>query len=454
MRLFLLTLLSLAAGLLAALVAPAPSFAVLRPAFRVRVGEPSGPKPPVFSEDGRSVFLADADGRVRSLETSRGREQWFTAVRCGRHAFALRAGRIICFDGRRPRLLVLDANKGRLLTRESVDGGPYVSRVVGDTLVLHEPATGRILGYDIANATWRFDHRTDANALPGVPYRPLSLGTRYLYTEDEWRTLWAIDVTDGRQAVAARSDTPVRLDAGRDARVTHGFVLSHDDHHVLAFDIAHAQRAWRLDVREALGSEAARILLTEVWQGQLHVAVEVSTKTRDGFEAEMPPRWVAVLVVQLRSGRIRQTVPLNAALPLPARLRLELGFARRCDAAVLTGLVRVADRLVASFAAACEPRASRFPSGWLVGVDLTGRAASWATPPGTASRVLKTPEGVYGLWGGPGIPHGERSVVELDAATGRPLARHVVGYTPTWGRVHGKQLWLGTSSGTVVVYDR
>lgn len=439
----------------ALLLAALPATATLRSDFRVRVGETPGPGPPLFSE-GRAWFV-DAEGRVHAVDSVTGKEVWEAPVRCGHDAFLLHRGHLACASAVHARVLVLSARDGKLLARETLDGGPYRVTAVAGTLVFHDVGVGRLIGYDVARRTWAFDHGTEADPGSAAEYAPLVLGSRYLFTEEEHRTLRAIDVADGRLHLVARSATPVRIDGGRAARITHGLLLSHGAHAVQAFDIAGARRAWRLDVDRLTGVADARVVAVSSDADRVVVLVEAPETAHP--TGAVAARWPLVLVAGLRSGDLQATRSLAWDVPAGALPALLAAQDDRCDVASLAAPVLAGARPVLSITARCGPRRTRFPNGVVVGLPAAGATAGpdarpWVTAPSTADRLVFSDGALYGLWGREGVPHGERVVVELDPQTGAERARALLGYTPTWVRVEGEQLWVGTSAGTVVVFAR
>lgn len=441
------------AVLVAALLLPvAPAGAVLAPAFRVRVGEPPGPSPPVFGE-GRA-WLVSAGGSVHALDTTRGRLEWEASVRCGRDAFLFVEGALACATGTKARLAVVAAADGRLLARETLDGGPYVVHPAAGVLVFHDVVRGRLLGYDVARRTWTFDHRTEVDPPVGGAYVPLSLGTKYLYAEEDGRTLSALDVTSGRPHVLARSDTPVRIDRGTAAEVTHGLLLSHTPRAIQAFDIGHSRRAWRLDVARLTGSEQATLSAVRTSGLRVLLLVEVPAPAGTPDDGAVAARWPLLVVVGLRDGRVELVRPLAPALPAAALPRLLLPQADACRAATVVDIALAGERPIVAVASPCDPRLARFPVGVVAGLGAPDAGPEWTTRPATATRLRVGDDAIYGLWGGSGVPHGARTVVELDPRTGAERVRHVVGYEAAWTRLHDGQLWVGTTAGTVVVYHR
>ncbi len=424
--------------------------AELRPAFRIRVGNPPGPSAPVFTE-GRAFFV-DAAGRALAIDTGSGRRVWEALVRCGADALALRAGRLVCVEGRHGRVRVLDAQSGKLLFHDSLSGGPFAASLVGEELVLADLTSGRHLGFDVKRLTWSFDYRTAADIPRDGAYTTLMLGDRYFFTQDGWRTLWAIDTVRDELRVVARSDTPVRIDEGRSARITHGVILSHDAHTVAAFELAHARRTWRVDLRKLFRSRRARVGRVAVAAGE--VAVLVETATAPTPEGGTPGRTLSVIILSLRTGELRASATLTPGLPALVRPRIALPMPDHCAALRVTGMALVHGQPVLALGSACDANKTRLPLGFVVGIDRNKETVAWVTPPRTADRLVDTPQAIYGLWGGPGIPHADRAVVELDPATGHPRAHITVGYSPSWALLHEDQLWVGTTAGAVIVLRR
>ncbi len=433
------------AALCLLLLLPQPTRAQLSSEFRVRLPEGS-PVPALF--DQTTAFLLTGEGRVKAVDRSSGRERWTARVRCGSDVFALTGDQIVCARGRHGQLRIIESSTGRLLAHDHIEGGPYVPRLVDRTLTMLNPRTGRILGYDVERRTWAFDHRTDMDLSPGGGYLPVGLGKKLYFTEDEWRTLWAVNVHDGKIALAARSDTPVRTDEGVDAFVTHGLLISSDHREIVAFDLVAGRRAWRVNADTLGGRPLQDSGCMTVAEGSLFLLI--------AKPAVVGAAWTGheVVEVRLHNGEIRRRWSLAFGLPGAAVLPLLTTPPDSPCALAFRSLVIVKGCPALTLASACTPREAGFDHGWVIGLDHNGGGVAWSTPPKTGTRLVPSASGVFALWGQSNVPHSERRITELNPETGALRTEHTTSYTPTWAVEDDDQLWLGTEGGPVFVFGR
>ncbi len=427
------------------LASAAPATGRLTPSFRLHpVG--GSPVPPAFSES--TAFVLGSDGRVRAVDRGSGRERWQASVRCGADLFALSGERLVCAQARSGSLRVLDASSGALLAHERVEGGPYLPQLVEGTLVLLQPGSGRILGYDVVRRTWTFDHRTDMDLARGAPYTPVALGGTLYFTQDEWRTLWALEVAEGRVRMAVRSDTPVRTDDGRDAWLSHGLLLSRDESEILAFDLVAGKRAWRAGPEQLGGRPLPGPETVVVTGGSLFALVERAPGPEGSWSGH------AVVEIRLHGGERRRSWSLDVGLPWLALAELASPARDEPCALGFTSITVVDDQPAVTLAYPCDPPRDSQNHGWVLGLAPGGGGLRWRAGPRLGERLVPTTRGLYALWGDAGVPFRERRLSELAPDSGEVLASHAIGQRPAWSLVRDEQLWLGTQSGPVRVFLR